>query len=405
MKFKYKIIDKTNRERSGEIDGESRELIADSFVEQGFTVLSLKPVGFSVNSVKNINIGGIPFKEKVIFMRQMAFMVNAGLPITEALEIAKDQIQNSQFKSNIDKAIKDVASGIPMSRAFEKQKNTFDQVTLNLIKAGEESGKLDLIMIRIADDMEKKQEFNGKVMGALIYPIVILIAIVGVVIAMLVFMIPQMNELYESSDAKLPWITQIIVDASNFLTQGYGGIITGIVIIFAIIGFIYYRRTDSGRLVTDKLLLKVPVIGDLIRKSQVATFASTFSMLINAGVPILDSLKLVGDSTNNLHFKVDILDSRIKVEKGLPLSAPLLNTTSFPLLMGHMVKVGEETGKIEEVISKVGEQYTKEVDMIANNLSKLMEPVIMILMGIVVGGLALAVYLPVLNLGSALNAG
>lgn len=403
MKFKYRIVDTMNRQRSGEIEGESHEQVADSFLSQGFTILELKSSGFNLTKLKNINIGGIPFAEKVIFMRQMSFMINAGLPLTQALEIAKDQITNQTFKDRIDMAIKDVSSGTPLSKAFEKQGDTFDIVTRNLIKAGEESGKLDMIMERIADDMEKKQEFQGKVTGALIYPLVIIVAIIGVVIAMLVFMIPQMSKLYEGSKAKLPFLTQLVVDSSNFLTKGWGGIILGVLLVFGLLGFLYYRRTPSGRLVTDKFILRIPVFGLLIRKSQIASFARTFSMLITAGVPILDALKLVGNSTTNTLFQLEINEARKKVEKGLPLSAPLMHGEAFPVLMGHMVKVGEETGKIDEVIAKVGDQYAKEVDMMASNLSRLMEPIILIAMGIVVGGLALAVYLPVLNLGSAIG--
>lgn len=403
MKFNYKIVDGTSRQRSGEIEGESMEKVADGLLSQGFTILELKPAGFNFDSFKNINIGGIPFAEKVVFMRQMSFMISAGLPLTQSLEIARDQINNNTFKTRIDQVIKDISGGAPLSRSFEKQGDTFDIVTRNLLKAGEESGKLDLIMNRVADDMEKKQEFRGKVTGALIYPIVILIAIAAVVVALLVFMIPEMSKLYAGSNAKLPFITQLIVDASNFLTKGPGGIITLIVLICIGIGFWYYRKTTSGRLVTDKLLLKIPIIGDLLVKSNVAEFSRTFSMLITAGVPILDALKLVGDSTNNMLFRIEIDDARKKVEKGLPLSAPLLNGTAFPKLMGHMVKVGEETGKIDEVVAKIGEQYAKEVDMMTSNLSRLMEPVILIVMGVVVGGLALAVYLPILNLGSAIG--
>lgn len=403
MKFNYRVIDSTSRQRKGEIEGDTLEKVADGLLSQGFTILELKPAGFGLKSLKDFNVGGIPFAEKVIFMRQMSFMISAGLPLTQALEIARDQINNNSFKSRIDQVVKDISGGSPLSRSFEKQGDTFDVVTRNLLRAGEESGKLDLIMTRVADDMEKKQEFRGKVTGAMIYPLVILVAIVAVVIALLVFMIPEMSKLYEGSGAKLPFLTQMIVDASNFLTKGPGGIITLIVLIGAGIAFWYYRRTTSGRLVTDRLILKIPIIGNLLTKSNVADFSRTFAMLITAGVPILDALKLVGDSTNNMLFRIEIDEARKKVEKGLPLSAPLLNGVAFPKLMGHMVKVGEETGKIDEVVAKIGEQYAKEVDMIASNLSRLMEPVILIVMGVVVGGLALAVYLPVLSLGSAIG--
>jgi len=405
QKFRYKVADSNNRVRKGEIEGESTEKLADNFLSQGFTILELKPQGINLSSLQSINIGGVPFAEKVVFMRQMSFMINAGLPITQALSIAKEQINNISFKKKIEVVIRDVEGGISLSKALEKQGDLFDAVTKNLIRAGEESGKLDLIMTRVADDMEKRQDFNGKVQGALIYPIVILLAIIGVVIVLMVFMVPEMSKLYEGQGAALPLPTQVIITISNFLTQGWGGIILAAVFVCLIIGFIYYRKTPSGRLVTDKYLIRMPIFGQLISKSQVASFASTFSMLIQAGVPILDSLKLVADSTTNMFFQIEILEARKKVEKGIPLSAPLLNSLAFPPLVGHMTKVGEETGKIDEVLGRVGNQYAKEVDALASNLTRLMEPIILIVMGIVVGGIALAVYLPVLNLGTALSGG
>lgn len=403
QKFHYKIVDSNNRKREGVTEGENLEKIADNFLAQGFTILELKPQGINFESLESINIGGIPFAEKVIFMRQMSFMINAGLPLTQALEIAKEQINNKTFKKKMDVIIRDVESGISLSKSFDKQGDMFDNVTKNLVRAGEESGKLDLIMERIADNMEKKQEFQGKVKGALIYPIVILLAIVAVVIVLMVFMVPEMSKLYAGQGADLPLPTQVIISISNFLTVGFGGVITAVVVICLIAGFIYYRRTPSGRLLTDRYLLRIPIFGELIEKTQVADFASTFSMLIQAGVPILDALKLVADSTTNTYFQIEILEARKKVEKGIPLSAPIMNSDAFPPLLGHMIKVGEETGKIDEVVGKVGTQYSKEVDAMASNLTRLMEPIILIVMGIVVGGIALAVYLPVLNLGSALS--
>lgn len=403
-KFHYKVIDNMSRSRQGELEGETMEKIADTLLSQGYTILELRPIGFNWNSLKSINIGGIPFGEKVIFMRQMSFMINAGLPITQALAISRDQIANLKFKDLVAEILKDVEGGAPLSRSLERHPDVFDPVVKNLIKAGEESGKLDLILLRIADDLEKQQEFNGKVKGALIYPIVILVAIAAVVVLLLIYMVPEMSKLYEGQNAQLPLPTQIILNMSNFLTQGFGGVIVGVLTLTAIGGFIYYRRTPSGRLVTDKLYLKAPIFGDLIRKSQVASFARTFSMLLSAGVPILDALKLVSDSTTNTVFQIELQDARKKVEKGVPLSAPIINSAqAFPQLMGHMMKVGEETGKLDEVVAKVGEQYAREVDQMASNLSKLMEPVILIVMGLVVGVLALAVYLPIFNLGSTLT--
>jgi type IV pilus assembly protein PilC len=402
QKFKYKIIDKNNRTREGQIEGEDVQRVGTTLLEQGFTILDLKPVGFSFEGLKNLNVGGVPFKDKVIFIRQMSFMINAGLPLTQALEVAQNQIQNFHFKDIVGEVLKDVQTGMALSKAMEKHPKAFDIVVTNLVKAGEESGKLDTILERVADDQEKKQEFNSKVKGALIYPVIILIAIIAVVALLLVFMIPQMSKLFEGSSKELPTATKIIFGASDFL-RGLGGVFTLIVLITLVVSYVYYRRTPSGRIVTDAVYLRLPVFGTLMTKAQIASFARTFSMLITAGVPILDALKLVSESTTNYVFKRAIEDARTKVEKGAPLSQPILASEVFPPIVGHMVKVGEETGKIDEVIEKVGVQYAKEVDQMASNLTKLMEPIILIFMGIVVGILAIAVYLPIFNLGDVLT--
>lgn len=401
-KYKYKIIDNSNRPRDGEIEGESLEKVADSLMSQGYTILDLKPVGFNFKKLKNINIGGIPFKEKVTFVRQLSFMINAGLPLTQALEIAQTQIQNETFKVTVGNILKDVQTGMSLSKSLERHPKVFDVVVRNLIKAGEESGNLDTIMNRIADTLEEKQEFDGKVRGALIYPVIILFAIAVVVVLLLVYMIPQMSQLFEDSGSGLPLPTQIIVNASNFL-RGPGGIFLLFVFIGLVIGYYYYRKTPSGRLITDKIMTRMPIFGELVNKSQVTSFSGTFAMLITAGVPILDALSLVAASTTNVVYRNAIENARQKVEKGIPLSQPILNDEAFPVLIGHMVKVGEETGKLDEVLGKVSQQYKKEVDQMADNLTKLMEPIILLVMGVVVGVLAIAVYLPIFSLGSAMS--
>lgn len=400
--FKYKVLDKNNKVREGVIEGEDIQKVGTSLVDQGFYILDLKSKGISAESLKTFNVGGIPFKEKVVFMRQLSFMINAGLPLTQALEIASNQIQNVKFKEIVTHALKDVQSGISMSKAFEKHQKVFGRVAINLIRAGEESGKLDAILERVAEDMEKKQEFDGKVRGALIYPVIILIAIALVIVLLLVYMIPQMQSLFADRDQALPTPTQIVVNASEF-TRGWGGGITGIAIIAGVIALIYYRRTPSGRLVTDAALLKMPIFGIFSVKAQVASFARTFSMLIGAGVPILDALKLVADSTTNSVFRKIIEDARKKVEKGVPLSQPILASQTFPPLVGHMLKVGEETGAMDKVVEKVGNQFAREVNQMADNLTKLMEPIILLVMGGIVGVLAIAVYLPIFSLGSVVS--
>lgn len=404
-KFFYKGVQGNKKQVKGIIEAETKEEAIEALLNQNIVILQIKSKNIDLSSLMEINIGGIPIKDKMFFIRQLAFMVGAGIPLTQALELATNQITNLGFKKSMIKVKKDVESGIPLSQAIQKKENLFDKVTINLIKAGEESGKLEIILNRIADNMEKTYEFKNKLQGALIYPIIVILAIIGIVILLMVFMVPQMSQLYADQGAQLPLATQIIINISKFLTEQNGGIILLILIISLLISFTYYYRTPSGHLVIDKLLLKIPVIGEVVKKSNAAEFASTFSMLLSAGIPILDALNLVADSTPNTYIKNQIIEAKTKVEKGIPLSLPILNSDGFPEVLGHMIKIGEETGKIDEIIAKVGEQYTKQVESFTNNINKLIEPIILILMGLVVGGLAIAIYLPIINLGSVITGG
>lgn len=406
-KFNYKAV-KGTKQVTGSIEAESKEHAAEMLINQDFVILDIKPANFDLlDAIKEINVGGIPSKDKMFFMRQLAFMVSAGIPLIQALELTTNQITNIGFKRQMLLVCKDVESGITLSQALEKRAGLFDKVTLSLINAGEESGKLEMILLRIADDMEKKEDFKSKLQGALIYPIIVIIAIIGVVAALMVFMIPEMSKLYADQGAQLPLATQVIINVSNFLTKGVGGILTLLFIVISVAAFIYYRKTPSGRYVTDKFSLQMPIFGDLIRKSSMAEFSTTFSMLLSAGMPILDALNLVAESIPNTYIREQLINARNNVEKGVPLSLFVLNNdpNAFPSLVGHMIKVGEETGKMDEVLSKLGNQYAKEVDAAASNINKMLEPIILIIMGIVVGGIAVAVYLPVMNLGGIIAGG
>ena len=406
-KFIYRGVNKDdNRTVGGVIEAETKEEAAEILLDQGVIILDLRDIGLNLEFIQEINIGGIPSKDKMFFMRQLSFMVGSGISLVQALELTVRQIGNKGFRSKMLKVTKEVQSGIPLSKSLENQKELFDKVTVNLIKAGEESGKLELILDRIADNMEKQEEFKSKLQGALIYPIIVVIAIIGVVAALMVFMVPEMSKLYADQGAKLPWVTQVMINISNFLASGPGGVALMGFILISVLSFLYYRSTPSGRLVTDKLLLKLPVFGELVKKGNVAEFSNTLALLLSAGVPIVDALDLVSQSVSNSFIQEQLIDVKNKVEKGVPLSLLILNNTeAFPELLGHMIRIGEETGKIDEIVSKLGKQYSKEVENMASNINKLLEPLILIVMGLVVGGLAVAVYLPIMNLGSVIAGG
>ena len=400
--FNYKVIDQKKQIRYGEIEAENLEQASDFLLSQNLTILQLKKKGIDLETLQKINIGGIPLKEKVTFIRQLAFMVEAGIPLVQALEISREQTNNLYFKDVVKKIKETIEGGSTLSKALSAYTDIFDPLEINLIKAGEESGNLDKILTRVTDELEKKADFQARVQGALMYPAIVLIIIIVVVILLMTSMIPQMSELYESMNLELPLATQIVVNISKFITS-WGGIVLLVAILFAFGSLFYYYSTPSGKKVLDKLVLKIPIAGEIIGKSQVVSFANTFSMLLNAGIPIVDALNLVGNSLSNKTFQDAIEECAKKVEKGIPLSAPLLANPDIPPLLGHMIRVGEEIGKVDEVTFKVGVQFQKEVDNLVNNLNKLMEPMILILMGVVVGGLAIAVYLPIFNLATAIG--
>ena len=397
----YKVIKDSNVVK-GELDAKDKKEVAQILQDQGLQVLSIsqKTILNSISSF-NINIGGIPSKEKTIFLRQLAYMIQAGLPINQALDTMTNQIKNIQFKNVIRKVAKDVQQGESLSQAMIKHDKVFDKVIINLVKAGEESGKLDEILDRLAFDFEKKQEFNGKVKGALIYPGVILVVIIGVIALLMIVMIPSIKGLYADFGGKkkeLPIITKVMITLSDFLVvYWWAALIFIIVLIFS---FNYYKKTPGGKIVVDSLALKVPIFGNLIRLSQITDFARSLSMLLKSGVPIVNAMELISNSLTNQVFADEVGNAAKRIEKGVVMSQSLDKASPFTPIVFQMMSIGEQTGQTDSTLAKLASYYEKEVDQITNNLTKILEPVILLFMSGIVLLIALAVYLPIYSLGS-----
>lgn len=401
-KYRYSARTKEGKLKRGELEAPSKSQVVDFLHERGLVVVNVEErIRFGFEKLFETNIGGVPLNEKVVFMRQLATMVGAGLPLTQSLEILGSQARNKAFKKAIQMIVDDVSGGSGLSDSMARQEGIFDDITINLIRAGEESGNLEEVFLRLADDMEKKRNFQGKVKGAMIYPVIIVIALVVVVILLLTTMVPQMAELYAEFDAQLPLPTRILVSLSGLILKYWW--LALFVIVVTVGGLISYRRSKAGRVVTDGLILQLPVFGKLFKDSQTAEFSRTLEMLLKSGIPIVKSLNIVSDSLSNVLFSDAVKKSAAAVEKGVPLAKPISEAESFPLIVSQMIAVGEETGKVDEILSKLNAYFTEEVNNTVNNLTTLMEPIILVVMGVVIGLIAVAIYMPIFQIGQAIG--
>lgn len=400
-KYKYRAIDRDGKQVDGELSAASKDEVAGFLHGRGMTVLEVREnIGFNIKELGSIQIGGVPLGEKVIFMKQFATMTSAGLPLVTALSTLVSQIKNAYFRTQLDKVLSDVENGMKLSLAFKRRAKMFSEIELNLISAGEESGNLVEMLRKIADNAEKTKEFRGKVRGALIYPAVIVSAVVGVAVLLMLFMIPAVSDLFEDFDTELPIYTRIMIWLSDFMVNYWWAIL--IFIISTSIGFFWYRTTPSGRLVTDKVFLRIPVFGQLLQKIQTAELSRLLAMLMQSGIPILTSLDITASALSNIHFSNALRTASSQVEKGIPLAVPFSKSEVIPVLMVKMVATGEETGNLDKVLGDVAHFYQTEADEMTDNLTKLLEPFILILVAGMVGVLALAIYGPIFQLAQVI---
>jgi len=397
--YTYKVTDKTGKMIEGEKVTETRDETADALIKQGYTILTIQEkVGIDFSKFSEMQVGGIPLKEKVFFVKQLAAMLKAGLPIVQSIEIMTDQTKLTSMKNKLIEVYKDIKSGVPLARSFAKQDLIFDQLQLRLLEAGEESGNLIVMMKQISVDMQKSHQLKSKVRGALIYPIIILLVAIVVVIVLTVFMIPAVSDLYVdlgASPEDMPGITKMLVVISNFFTNPIGILISIAFVIGAVVGFVSFYKTDYGRGVVDKILLKMPIFGHVISMSQVLQMTRLLGMLLQSGLPIIEALEATAGSLGNIHFSSSLEYTAERVSKGSPISAPLAKSGVIPIMALKMIATGEDTGTLDKVLKDLTQFYEDEVDEITSNLTKLMEPLMLLVVGGLVAFLAIAVYLPI----------
>ncbi len=399
--FNYEATTRQGKKVTGTRESENSDDVANFLHDQGLVVISINEnVGIDFKKLSSIQVGGIPLAEKSIFVKQLSTMLSAGLPIIQALDILVQQTKNASLKEKLTKVYKSVESGTSLADAFQKDKTIFNDLQISLIVAGEKSGTLNEIMAQIAIDMEKAKSLRGKIVGAMIYPIIIFIVMGIVLVVMLVFMIPSVQSLYHDFGVtQLPGVTQILVDLSATVTNPFFLIVAIISIVAIVLGGRYYYSTYQGRRVLDKLTLKIPIFGPLIGKVQITQFARLLSLLMKSGVPIVDALRTVANALGNSVFKDVVLSAADEVLKGNSIAVPLAKDNVFPLVMLKMIATGEETGKLDKVTADMAAYYEAEVDETTSNLTKLMEPFILLVVGVLVAFMAIAIYLPIYSIG------
>ncbi len=386
--------------RTATIDAPSRDDVVAQLRKQRLNVVKIDEA--AVASKKKKAGGKIKMRDIVIFTRQFSTMINAGLPLVQALDILAKQSENPALKDVTHAVVFDVESGHTVADALGKHPKAFTELYVNMVAAGEAGGILDTILMRLATFMEKNDALVRKVKGAMIYPGVISSVAFIAISVLLIFVIPVFKKMFGDVGLPLPLPTRVVIAMSNFL-RGIGGLVT---VAAAVGGFIATKRyyaTNSGKLAIDKLMLKAPVLGDVLRKSAVSRFTRTLGTLIGSGVSILDGLEITAKTAGNRVISDAIMESRTSIAGGETISAPLQKSNVFPPMVISMIAVGEQTGGLDEMLSKIADFYDEEVDAAVSNLLSLMEPVMIVFLGVVVGGMVVAMYLPIFDMINAVQ--
>jgi type IV pilus assembly protein PilC len=388
---------------SGEIHRDSVELPSRDDVVAYLRKQKLIPIAIREKPKElSFSFGsGVKTRDLVLFTRQFATMVNAGLPLVQALDILQQQTENKVLKKTIQEILYDVESGHTLADALREHEGIFSGLYVNMVQAGEAGGILDTILLRLATFLEKNDALARKVKGAMIYPAVVLVVAIAAIAILLLFVIPTFQTMFASFNATLPLPTRIVIAMSAAL-QSYGLFILGGLIV---VGFLFQRwvKTPNGRLIFDRSLLRIPILGTLARKAAVARFTRTLSTLLSSGVSILEGLEITAKTSGNRVIHDAVMTSRSSIAGGRSISEPLRETEVFPPMVTQMIHVGEETGDLDGMLSKVADFYDDEVDVAVESLLKALEPAMIVVLGTIVGGMIVAMYLPIFSLVNAIH--
>ena len=394
--YNYKAMDKNGKAKKGSIEAINLDKAKEKLKSEGLIVQDIKEQGAGKKG------GGKKVKDKdlAVFCKQFSAVLNAGVTIISALEMMSEQLENKTLKRALQEAQSYVQKGGTLADAFKLNPKVFPPIMINMTAAGEMSGNLEICFDRLTTHFETANALHSKVKGAVTYPIVILIVVAAVVAVLLVGVIPQFSQMFDDLGSELPAATQMLVNLSNFLQHKW--YILVIIVAAIVFGLKAFGKTEPGSLMYAKIGIKFPLFGNLTIKSAAATFSRTMATLMASGISLIDAVEQVAKMINNRIIREALLDAKTQIAKGVPLSKPLRDCGIFPPMLPQMTKIGEETGNIEDMMDKVADYYEMEVNDATDALTAAMEPLIVI-MGVVVGGIVMAIYSPMLSMYDAID--
>lgn len=399
--YVYRVRDRSGKVISGAIEAESQAAVTSKLRQMGYIVLDItekrEALSFSLPGRRK----KVKLKDLTVFSRQFATMINSGVSITRALAILSEQVENPTLAAVIAQVQKDVEGGLSLSEALAKQEKIFPPIFVNMARAGEAGGVLDEVLLRIADHFESEASLRARVKSAMTYPVAVFIFAITIAFVMITFIVPVFMNMFSSLGGDLPGPTKMLVALSDFIRSKW------YLIFGSLVGLAYafraFKRNPRGRYIWDSFKLKLPVLGQLTRKMAIAKFSRTFSTLISSGVPILQALDIVAETAENAVVTKAIRESRASIKEGESISKPLGASSVFPPMVVQMISIGEETGALDSMLKKIADFYDGEVSATVDSLTSLLEPVLMVFMGVMIGGIVVSLYLPMFSVISVLN--
>lgn len=411
--FRYKALDKGGKEIRGQIESSSEDAVVERLRSMGYFATEVAELKSGMGQMdladlplirfvgKIVSRGKVSLRDLSAFTRQLATLVGAGLPLLRGLQILHEQIESKNLKEALEGITADVEGGSTLSEAMAKYPRIFNKLFVNMIKAGEIGGALETVLERLALFNEKSAAVRSKVKGAMIYPVVVISIALIVVSIILIKVVPKFRDMFEGMGAKLPYLTQVLIDVSEWVQANWFMIPIGLIVF--IILFKMFASTAIGGYILDRVLLRLPVFGVIVQKSCIARFARTFGTLLDTGVPILQTLTIVRETSGNEVVARAMIEIQASIRDGDTVSEPMRNFPVFPPMVVHMIAVGEETGALDKMLIKVAEAYEREVDDAVEGMAKLIEPLMIVVLGGIIGTVVVALYLPIFSVTDAIK--
>jgi type IV pilus assembly protein PilC len=396
--YAYKVRDREGKMAAGSMEAESEEAVVSRLRQLGYAPVSIeveKGAGLKTE-VRLPGTGRVKLKDLAVFSRQFATMINSGLSLLRALTILGEQTSNRTLREVLVQVRAEVEKGTSLSAALAKHPKIFNRLYVSMVRAGEIGGFLDQVLVKVAETFEKEVALRGKIRSAMTYPVVVFVMVIGIVAAMLIFIVPTFADLYASLGGTLPLPTRMLMSASQLLRRFF------LLVLVAVVGLVFafrrWKASQKGRYQWDKFKLKVKVFGPLFHKTALSRFSRTLATLIRSGVPILQALEIVAETVNNAVISRAVRDVQDSVREGESLATPLSKHATFPAMVVQMMAVGEETGALDTMLTKVADFYDQEVEAAVASLTSMIEPILIAVMGAAVGGMVIALYLPLFNI-------